>query len=395
MDKNYHELNNEGADLMMKALECMKNEDFESATKYREEANKLFDMANDAMFADAAKMSMLYGEGRNFGIIYDVFEQNISKMYQNKEDKKVLSEALNLIRNNKTLKTQFDIYNALNSPSKTSHPGMFVESTMHLMTDETRKNIKEINEKLINTLRKSKNFDEMVDIDDQTMKCYEAIETLITTPHTVNNLNKITNAKATIIEHITTLPINDVVNGMDKLQSLFEDIANRKELPTKEEADTYKSIVENKDKERLFNVAKREILEEIEDIINEGTANSDDLQSVYEMVKEQKYSRKNPVRSISKLIEVKDILSTFSNPSNTLIKEDVQTTTEQIPSYALPYLINGDASGLTDEDIEEIDNWVQQNGISNVCQPEEEYPYFCTHPAFGKAADVFDCVCYF
>ena len=72
-----------------------------------------------------------------------------------------------------------------------------------------------------------------------------------------------------------------------------------------------------------------------------------------------------------------------------------EQTVEAIPSYALPYLINGGPSGLYDEDIQEIDAWMERSGVTEVaCPNDDDQPYFSPRPAFGKACDVYDCVCF-
>ncbi len=70
---------------------------------------------------------------------------------------------------------------------------------------------------------------------------------------------------------------------------------------------------------------------------------------------------------------------------------------ERIPTYALPYLVNGDATGLTDEDIEIIDKAVSRNGIEIVVPIAEDVeadpqPYFSSSPMFGLPAEVEDCI---
>lgn len=70
-------------------------------------------------------------------------------------------------------------------------------------------------------------------------------------------------------------------------------------------------------------------------------------------------------------------------------------TTEKIPTWALCYLINGDASGLTDEDIAIADKWCEVNNVTAVCAPDTQEgecsPYFTHCPAFGLSSDVVDC----
>ncbi len=81
----------------------------------------------------------------------------------------------------------------------------------------------------------------------------------------------------------------------------------------------------------------------------------------------------------------------------------INTTTEsvksveRIPTYALPYLVNGDATGLTDEDKKIIDDVWRRNNIELVVPMAEDVeagpqPYFSSSPMFGLPAEVEDCI---
>lgn len=73
--------------------------------------------------------------------------------------------------------------------------------------------------------------------------------------------------------------------------------------------------------------------------------------------------------------------------------------TVKVPDYALPFLINGDDSNLTEEDITTIDLWyakLQKQADRYQCMiiisPDNEcHPYFTATPAFGSPCDVIDC----
>lgn len=41
---------------------------------------------------------------------------------------------------------------------------------------------------------------------------------------------------------------------------------------------------------------------------------------------------------------------------------------EKIPTYALPYLVNGDASNLTEDEIKQIDEICREQGIELVVE---------------------------
>ncbi|WP_279135374.1 DUF6926 domain-containing protein [Parabacteroides johnsonii] len=70
-------------------------------------------------------------------------------------------------------------------------------------------------------------------------------------------------------------------------------------------------------------------------------------------------------------------------------------TTEKIPTWSLCYLVNGDASGLTDKEIRMIDTWLNDwevQIVSPVADGERNaQPYFSHRPLFGLPTEVEDC----
>lgn len=73
----------------------------------------------------------------------------------------------------------------------------------------------------------------------------------------------------------------------------------------------------------------------------------------------------------------------------------MKTTIEQIPEYMMPFFINGDVDGYSEEEIVEAKEWMEKSGVKEVIPPmDEDYnPYFSSCPAFGEACDVVDCEC--
>jgi len=76
----------------------------------------------------------------------------------------------------------------------------------------------------------------------------------------------------------------------------------------------------------------------------------------------------------------------------------VKTYTEEIPGYALSYLINNDASGLKDGDIKNIDGYMKPFydeakalGGYVVIDILNEDSGFTWDPAFGSACDCCEC----
>lgn len=77
-------------------------------------------------------------------------------------------------------------------------------------------------------------------------------------------------------------------------------------------------------------------------------------------------------------------------------EEHEDMSAEVIPSWALCYLVNGDASGLTDEEIETIKAWIERTGFVDLevlhYESGDVYTHFSHHPAFGLPTEVTDCI---
>ena len=62
----------------------------------------------------------------------------------------------------------------------------------------------------------------------------------------------------------------------------------------------------------------------------------------------------------------------------------------KIPTWALNYLVNADAEGLTDEDLKLVRAWeISWNGPISISTSDN--PYFSSCPVFGLPCDVEDC----
>ena len=67
-----------------------------------------------------------------------------------------------------------------------------------------------------------------------------------------------------------------------------------------------------------------------------------------------------------------------------------ETHSCRIPTWALNYLVNADAEGLTDEDLALVRAWESKwDGPISISASGD--PYFSNCPAFGLPCDVEDC----
>lgn len=69
---------------------------------------------------------------------------------------------------------------------------------------------------------------------------------------------------------------------------------------------------------------------------------------------------------------------------------NIETYSCKIPVWALNYLVNGDAEGLTDKDFALVRAWeIEQGGPVSISASGVQY--FSSSPAFGLPCDVEDC----
>ena len=83
-------------------------------------------------------------------------------------------------------------------------------------------------------------------------------------------------------------------------------------------------------------------------------------------------------------------------------------TFESVPSWALPYIANGDAEGLSEDDISLVEKWenkmiklgfkpdvfdfVREGENGEVFIDPEQDAYFDSFPAFGLPSDCYCCL---
>lgn len=61
----------------------------------------------------------------------------------------------------------------------------------------------------------------------------------------------------------------------------------------------------------------------------------------------------------------------------------------QIPTWAMNYLVNGDDTGLYEDELEMAQEFEKKFDV--LAWGEDEY--FCSRPAFGPSCEVVDCEC--
>lgn len=65
---------------------------------------------------------------------------------------------------------------------------------------------------------------------------------------------------------------------------------------------------------------------------------------------------------------------------------------DDIPTWAIYYMMYGDDEGLTEEDKEMVDKWMEREELGELVDVVDEESHFTYHPEFGLGADCERCV---
>ena len=305
-----------GSVLMQQALKKYAKGDFEGGDKDRAEANRYYDLASTEINSEAGKMTQLYGESRNFGIIYNVFEQNIENLWDTKDGKKIVKECYNLIKSNKVLNEQFKIYDMFEKAQNVEDVKDFVNEASNIIKTFDKKLVMENNEKLIKFIR-DKKLDEYVDIPEETENLYEAIEYIVLNKKTYDNVNDFVKAQNVITEHIIKNQKNNIVENKltsaefeNKIEEVEKEIT---ENINQEEKTLLDRFLTNKkqNKKEVFENYKRKTLRKIKEMI-ESSEDSDKSQwnKIYENVSSKNFSE-NMSENITNCAEMMEICDTI------------------------------------------------------------------------------------
>ena len=313
---DFNDNSQKGSTLMQQALKKYADGDFEGGDKDRELANKYFNMASMEINSEAGKITQMYGESRNFGVIYNVFEQNIDTIYEDKTKKHIIKEAYDLIKNNKLLNEQFKIYDMFEKAENIDNAKDFVNEASGLIKHYNKQDIKESNEKLIKLI-KDNHLNEFIEIPEEIENLYEAIEYVILNEKTLDNINNFIKAQNVIAEHIEKNK-NNINENKEKFS--FDNF--KKELDNKEQQleeninEDEKQLLDmfanpKTNKKSVFENYKTETLKKIKDAMEISEDNDKETwQKIYENVKSKTYSDKM-TKNIVNCAEMLEICSTI------------------------------------------------------------------------------------
>lgn len=301
-----------GSTLMKSALKKYEQGDIKGGDKDREMANYFFDKKEEIPFTFSEKDDIaLYGENKNFGIIYNVFEENVKHILKEKKNYKAIKDIINFIKNNKILKEQFNCYTALKDKKVSQNIEDYLNEAINFLPLFDKKTLINKNTELINLIRKN-NLDENIHIDNEQIKLYESIEFFLLNTKNLNNINEYNINKTIIKEHLekksleneNLLTENDYNNEVNSIIDKYNKNLNEEEVALLNE------LNENNGKD-VFTKYKNETINFIsEQIKNSQNINEKiDWNNILTKVSLKQFEPQHIFEDIIELIHIQNIIT--------------------------------------------------------------------------------------
>lgn len=293
-----------GKVLMQSALDHLERGEIDEFEADRQLANEYF----DKRALEDEEMDSLYNESRNFGIIFNVIEANTSKLMESVRGQKSLRRIVNCIKGDKVLHEEFKAYNNLQPQYRVVNANEYINEALSMSPSFDTKSVKKSNEKLIR-LMKDEKLNEMIDIEDDKLNLYEAIEYVTMNKKSLTNIDEFITARNVIAESIDKLPIKkgftieEYANEVESLSENFAGELNSAEMMIIKE-------VTEENGENYFNKCKAETLSRLSEMVakERDIDVKSRLSKIYETVNKKTYSKKRVIVDISEMIEIQNTI---------------------------------------------------------------------------------------
>lgn len=298
-----------GIVLLKSALKKYEQGDIEHAEKDRELANDYFNKAKKEEEIDIA----LYGENRNFGIIYNILEENVKNALKENKNTKFVGSFVRLIKEDRILREQFKIYEAFCNKTIKGDIEEYINEAVNITPIFSLKKLATANEKLIHLIKNNK-LNEFVEISDEKVKLYESVEYILLHKKDYNSIENFNNCKKIIKENIIKNNENSTFSkekiNENKYKSDLNNVINKHIQQLNEDEINLMEELCNTDKEKTFNKYKEETLNFISEQISMTLDASDkiDWNNVYNKVNAKKYNENTLLEDVSSFINIQNII---------------------------------------------------------------------------------------
>lgn len=296
---------------MSEALKQYEEGKYDTAEHTRKLANEMFDKVSSKMSTEEGRDDMMYGECRNFGMLYKILESNTKLMYESEEGRKSIAKIARLIKSNPVLLSEFKTYNTYLNPVNVTDAKEYVSEAIKLSEKHSKKELKVNNQIMLDTIR-GEGLEENVNFDEDEIAVYEAIENTISSKPKIENVNSHINTLNLLSECVAERNITkDNKTASERLSEAYRAISEKyADVINEDEIKLVEKIATQPDKgESMFNKYRKEILERVEkEIVTSEGVDKEGWKQVRENVEKKTFNPKNAVVDIAEMIEIGNTL---------------------------------------------------------------------------------------
>lgn len=299
-----------GLGLFEKSINEYNNGNLDSANIYRHKANVILNEMHDALKTVDGQDTLIFGDNRNFGLIYNVFENSVKIFGNDDVRKKFINEFINTIKKDKVLMVEFMVYNALETPKNVSDSVGYVNDVIEEAKKLDKTKLKESNQKLIYVLRKY-GLNETVVPNKEKQTLYENIEFVLFNNKKIGNLTDYQVCVKTLAESVEKNNVNIQQKTLEDFYSeKMSEINEKYEKLLTDEEKLFLTEMEKskKDRKLVFDKNKEILVKSLNEKINSDNENSDEWATILEKIEKKAYNDKTSIVDIAEMIEIKNIL---------------------------------------------------------------------------------------
>lgn len=251
-------------------------------------------------------------ECKSFGIAKYIFEDVLPNLLLS-NNKKVIKEFTNTIKNDKNLKSQFQLFNTLSNYNDKYDINSYINESFELaLNDIDKTTIKESNKKLDNLIQKYQ-LKPSDFIPNDKLRFFENCDMLLCKNKTLSNLTELNDRKNEVMNYVKLhqkieTPFEQRINEFTKK---IDSVLTEEEKSFVQELIDFKSKGKEARKENLFNKYKNECLDLVNQLLKEEDENGENyigLTNIKNQLNNKQFCLETLVQDMAKFLEIRDVL---------------------------------------------------------------------------------------
>lgn len=302
--KEYNKYVRKWQDLSIKLNEAMQMDNFVLADKLMKESVEAYNKYKECCSLPESNRSKTFGE------LNYMLESQLANLF--KHNKKALKECTLLMKEDNNLRSAFKFIDAMRKYNCDGSAHNYVKESLEL-SKINKKDFRESVNKLADLLSKYEISGEQ--LDEDTVKYFEACDNALSEEKKLTNLTDYTNSVNLIASYIESHK-SPIKESKKSIETISEELEKKIANLTEEEQSLVKDIIDFKQpmveirQEKLFNRFKNECLNTVNSLMSE--ANDDEkegLATIKEQLENKEYCKETIVEDIAKLLEIRDVLT--------------------------------------------------------------------------------------